>query len=152
MSGGAQPGNQFGVALKDPQIRQKAFKSFCDHLSTGKSVKSWYYEDELDNLCCWETMVSYINKFPHEFQSIKKKVAETKGFKHWEKVVEDVASGKNREGNVAALQMLMRNKYGWDKIEQSHQQNHTIKFEKNGGLATGLSAEAISNITNQCSE
>ncbi len=114
---GGPQGNQYGVALKDPIIRQKAYQSFCDHLALGKSVKSWFYEDD-DNLCCWETMLSYIQKFPMEFQPIKKKISEIKGFHRWESVVEASAEGKNKDASTASLQMLMRNKYGWDKEQQ----------------------------------
>lgn len=111
-------GNQNGVALKDPAIRQKAYNLFCEHLALGKSVKSWYYEDELGNMCCWETMVSYIEKYPIEFQPIKRKVAETKGYQRWEAIAEASATGENEKANTASLQMVMRNKFGWDKKEE----------------------------------
>lgn len=111
-------GNQNRVALKDPVVRQKAYKLLCDHLSTGKSVRSWWYEDDEGNMCCWETMLSYIEKYPTEFPAIKKKAAETKGFSYWEDVVAASAKGTNKDANTASLQMLMRNKFGWDKKEE----------------------------------
>jgi hypothetical protein len=116
-------GNQNGVALKNPKVRQKAYKLFCEHLAQGKSVKSWYYEDG-DDLCCWETMVSYIQKYPLEFHPIHKKISETKGYQYWEDVVANSAIGVNPNANTASLQMIMRNKYGWDK--QDHNSDKAV--------------------------
>ena len=111
-------GNQYGLALKDPAIRQKAYYLFCAHLAQGKAIKSWWYEDEEGNECTWATMLSYIKNNPHEFDSVKKEIAETKGYNLWESVAEESAKGKNR-ANTASLQMVMRNKYGWDKEDKS---------------------------------
>lgn len=114
-SPGAPQGNQYGLALKDPSVRQKAYKLFCDHLAKGKSIKSWWYEDNEGNECVWATMLSYIKNNPAEFDSIKKEIAETKGYYLWESIAEESAEGKNKRANTASLQMIMRNKYGWDK-------------------------------------
>ncbi len=43
----APEGNQYGLALSDPQIRQKAYQSFCDHLAEGYSYSCWYFEEEI---------------------------------------------------------------------------------------------------------
>jgi hypothetical protein len=112
-------GNKYGLALKDPKIRQKAYKLFCDHLAKGKSIKSWCYEDDEGNSCTWGTMLSYIKDSPHEFDPIKKELAEIKGYNRWEEVAEASAEGKNKRANTASLQMVMRNKFGWDKEEKN---------------------------------
>lgn len=104
------------VAIKCPEMRQKAYKSFCDHLALGKSIKSWWFEDG-DVLCCWATMLSYIDKNPLQFDPIKKRVAEIKGFQKWEEITELSAQGLNK-AVTPSLQMVMRNKYGWDKVEK----------------------------------
>lgn len=109
-------GNQNGLALKDPGMRQRAFQQLCEHLAKGKSLRSWYFE-EGDHMCCYATMLSYIDRNPAEFASIKKTVAEIKGFNYWESVCEDAATGVNEKANIAGLQMLMRNKYKWDAKE-----------------------------------
>jgi len=115
----AEKGNQYHLAIKNPEMRQKAYNQFCEHLAKGKSIKSWYFEDG-EVMCTWETMLSYIEKNPDEFASIKKEISHIKGFQHWESVCEDSASGKNKEANTASLQMIMRNKYGWDKKEDNN--------------------------------
>lgn len=115
----AEIGNQYGVALKDPQVRQKAYEDFCAHLAKGKSIKSWCYEDEKGNACVWATMLSYIKNHPEEFNPIKKELAEIKGYNRWEDIAEASAEGKNKKANTASLQMVMRNKFGWDKEDYS---------------------------------
>lgn len=121
---GAPVGNKFRVAIKDPRIRQKAYKSFCDHLGLGKSIKSWFYDDDGVS-CTWETMLWYTRDYPEEFDPIKKEIAHIKGYQRWEKVVEESAEGRNKDANTATLQMLMRNKYGWDKKDSNDENKET---------------------------
>lgn len=116
MATGAPLGNQNGVVLKDPEMRQRAFNQLCQHLAKGKSLRSWYFE-EGDHMCCYSTMMSYIEKNPLEFASIKKTISEIKGYQYWESVCEDSATGVNPDANTASLQMVMRNKYKWDAKE-----------------------------------
>lgn len=110
---GAPMGNQNGIALKDAKLRQQAYNSYCDHLATGKSKKSWFFSHP-EYSCSWATMDKYIED-TIEFNPLKKEQAMSKGFGYWESVVEDSAKGKNKHANTATLQMLMRNKYDWDK-------------------------------------
>lgn len=110
---GAPVGNKNGIKLKDPNIRQLAYSQYCAHLAKGKSKRSWYFEHP-EFRCTWETLEKYLDD-QVEFDPLHKKIAEVKGFAYWEGVVEDSATGKNKEANTASLQMLMRNKYAWDK-------------------------------------
>jgi hypothetical protein len=143
----ALPGNKHGLALKDPIIRQKAYESLCNHIAKGKSIRSWWYED--DNCSCtWETMYKYI-KDTNEFDSIKKEIAHCKGLALWETIVEEAGIGKNDKANVACLQMIMRNKFGWDKDESKSSNTHyTIKVDCDG-IATGVSTENLSTSNNK---
>jgi hypothetical protein len=50
-----------------------------------------------------------------DFDPIHKEVAWCKGYQHWEEVVSQSAIGHNKDANTATLQMVMRNKYGWDR-------------------------------------
>lgn len=113
---GAPVGNKNGMALKESEVRQHAYRDYCAHLSQGKGKKGWHYDK--DGLrCTWETMEKYI-KDGIEFDPLQKKIAESKGYTRWEGVVMDSAEGKNEKANTASLQMLMRNKYGWDKADK----------------------------------
>ena len=102
--------------LKTPQLMEKVYKSYCDHLSDGKVKKSWYY-DKNGLTLTWESMERYIANEPRNFDPQKKAVAFSKGMQYWEDVVNASAKGANKDANTATLQMLMRNKYGWDREE-----------------------------------
>ncbi len=110
----APEGNQFGVKLKDPEVRQLAFEQYCAHLARGKSQESFYFEHP-EFTVSYKTMNRYIEENPEEFPAIKKEIARIKGFAIWEDIVEKSAKGEN-EAVTPSLQMVMRNKYGWDKV------------------------------------
>ena len=109
-------GNKNGLKLKSPDLRQEAYESYCSHIARGKVKKSWYYEHP-DASLTWETMEKYIRENESEFDPIKKKIAEAKGLMYWEGKVEEAAIGTNKDASIPGLQMVMRNKFGWDKVE-----------------------------------
>ena len=149
---GAPLGNKNRCVLQDPKVRQKAFESFCAHRAKGKSQRSWWYEDKDGNSCTWETLAKYVNNNPIEFDPVKLKVAESKGFEHWEEVAELSAKGKNK-ANTASLQMVMRNKFGWDK-EEAQVKKSTYIIQVPNDLASGsdVSTSSLSNEDNQGAE
>lgn len=137
--GGAPLGNQNGVKLKDSEVRQLAYKQYCAHLAKGKSKKSWYF-DHSEFRCTYETLERYLED-EVEFDPIHKRIAEAKGYGHWEGIVEESAIGKNKVANTASLQMLMRNKFGWDKeatkvveIDPSVHRGHEALMKQLKGL------------------
>jgi len=75
-----------------------------------------------------------------EFDPLHKKIAEVKGFARWEKVVEDSATGKNKDANTASLQMLMRNKYGWDKTDGKEISVDSEVIKLNESIVAGIVA------------
>lgn len=125
-------GNKYGLKLKDRAIRQDAYKQYCAHLANGKSKKSWCFEHPKFS-CTWETMEKYLCD-EAEFDPLHKKIAESKGYKRWEQIVEDGATGENPDVNPACLQMVMRNKFGWDK-ERSINHEHRGDIRR---LADGI--------------
>lgn len=116
-SSGAPKGNVNGTKLKDPDIRQVAYQQYCEWVARGKSMKSFCFEHE-QLTCTYRTLDKYIEDDPIEFPPIKMEMAKCKGYNRWEQVVEDSAEGKNKDANTASLQMLMRNKFSWDKEEK----------------------------------
>jgi len=125
----SREGNKNGIKLKDSDLRQEAYKSFCAHLAAGNVKKSWWFEKG-EYLCSWQTMERYIEENPLEFNPIQLELAISKGYTRWEKVVGESAEGKNQAANTASLQMLMRNKYGWDKKDKDESETTiTIKHQ-----------------------
>jgi hypothetical protein len=139
IGGGAPLGNQNALKLSTPELKQEAYRQYCEHLSRGKARESWYFEHP-DLSLTWETVEKYM-KEDVDFIPIKKKIATAKGFAYWENVVEDSAKGKNAKANTATLQMLMRNKYGWDKPLNKHTDASEVHHEYYDALM-----EQISNL------
>ena len=132
----AQIDNQNGVKLKDPDIRQIAYEQYCSHLAAGNGKKSWCFEHP-EFSCTYKTMDKYI-KDEVEFLPLKKELAEIKGYGVWERLAQDTAKGSNKDANVAALQMLMRNKYKWDRHDQVFDEDDGTALEANEKLMTQL--------------
>lgn len=110
---GAQPNNKFGLKLKDPDVRQEAYKQYCDWLALGKSKEGWKFQHpELS--CTHKTMEKYILANPDEFPIIKKEMAEADSFNIWEQRGIAMMTGQTK-AETALYQMFMRNKFGWDK-------------------------------------
>jgi hypothetical protein len=119
--------NKNGIKLKDPDIRQEAYRQYCAHLAKGKSKRSFVFRHP-EFSCHWVTLESYI-KDKVEFDPVQMELAKCEGYARWEQVVEDSAEGKNKDANTASLQMLMRNKYDWDKKEEVQQQQATEQIQ-----------------------
>lgn len=112
----AAEGNQYGIKLKDPEIKKKVYDHYCAHISKGKDKTRWYYEDEKVSLT-YESLTHYFEREPEAFAAIKRKISDNKGFQLWEEYCEKTATGELKDTSIPALQMVMRNKYGWDKIK-----------------------------------
>lgn len=110
-------GNQNARKLTTDELKLEAYRQYCDHLAAGNSRKSWYFEHPTLTLT-YETMEKEIRENPVVLDAHKKKVAEVKGFATWERLVQETAKGANKDTNVAAMQMLMRNRYKWDRYDQ----------------------------------
>jgi hypothetical protein len=118
-------GNKNGLKLKIPQIRQQAYEQYCAHLAKGKSQESFYF-DHPDFDVTYKTMNKYILENPGEFPAIKKEKAQCQSFAHWENIIEDMIHG-NKKAETALIQMVMRNKFGWDK--ENKENNSTFEPE-----------------------
>lgn len=60
------------------------------------------------------------------FDFEKLNISKIKGFAYWEDFVEAHGRGENK-GVTPALQMIMRNKYGWDKKEDHDSSGSTAQ-------------------------
>lgn len=138
---GGEIGNNFAVKLKDKHTKYKVYKNYCDYLAKGKIAKYWYYEDETLTLTR-ETIEKYI-KEDDDFDPIKKEIAIAKGFQIWETICEDGAKA-DREVNTPTLQMVMRNKYGWDSKTED------TSISKNEGIIEKIAANLAQDVKNQC--
>lgn len=103
-------GNTWGVSIKDPNERQIAFQSYCDHLSKGYSKMTWSYSnDKTGSHWTYHTCEKWI-KDSNEFNIEKKQIAQAQGLKVWEQKLMDSAFGRDTKCNVASLQIGLRNR------------------------------------------
>ena len=111
---GAPKGNQNGVKIKDPEVRQEAYRQYCEYISKGNSKEAWVF-DHPELTLTHKTMEKYIHANPIEFPSIHKERAEAKSFEHWCELGKQMMLGRIEKCQPAIFQMFMRNKFGWDK-------------------------------------
>jgi len=113
MAGGGKPGNKSGTKLKDPDIRQEAYKQYCAWIALGRSKEAWKFQHPTLS-CTYKTMEKYILADPVEFPPIHKEMAEADSFNVWEQRGIHMLLGQIK-AEPALSQMFMRNKFGWDK-------------------------------------
>lgn len=111
---GAPPNNKNGVKLKDPAIRQEAYRQYCAWIAQGKSKESFYFEHP-EFTVCHKTIARYIDENPVEFPAIHKEIAECKSLEIWEQRGITMMLDKQVKSEPALFQMFMRNKFGWDR-------------------------------------
>lgn len=112
--GGAQPGNQHAVKLKEPDTKAEAYRQYCEWIGKGNCKEAWVFEHPEMTLT-HKTMEKYIKENPHDFPAIKKERAESKSYEHWIGLGKDMMTGQIPKCQPAIYQMFMRNKFGWDK-------------------------------------
>lgn len=107
-------GNKAAVKLKTIELKLEAYKQYCEHIAAGKSKSAWRLQHPEVSLT-WRHMERYIREEPEIFDPTFKEIAECDSLNFWEQQVINAALGVNKDANVAALQMLMRNKFKWDR-------------------------------------
>ena len=127
--GGGPYGNQSAKKSTTLELKQEAYRQYCAHIAAGKSGRSWVFKHPELTLTA-RTMEHYM-KNEHDFPPEHLEVAKSEGFAVWEDIVSNSASGKNTKANTASLQMVMRNKYNWDKINPNTHNDETAAIESN---------------------
>jgi hypothetical protein len=113
--------NNYNCKGWSKEKRQDAYNSFCEHIAEGKDQRSWHYDVDGDTLT-YVTMLTWLKENPDEFNPLKKSIAESISYGKWEAIVTESAKGQNTKANVATLQMVMRNKFGWDRRKEDQEQ------------------------------
>lgn len=111
---GAPKGNKLGTKLKDKDVRQEAYKQYCNHIASGECKESFVFEHPTLTVT-YKTMERYIRENPIEFPPDKKEAAEAASYRRWTKDGHNMMMGKVKGCQPAIYQMFMRNKFGWDK-------------------------------------
>ena len=108
-----QEGNQFAKKLKTDELKKEAYRQYCQHIAEGYPKKAWCLRHP-DITLTWETMEKYIKEEPGVFDPIQKSASQADSLKLAFQHLWDSARGKNKDANVAALQIILRNMHCWD--------------------------------------
>lgn len=125
----ANIGNTYAKKLVTIELKKEVFASYLAHIAKGKSKKSWWF-DNGEITITWQCMDSYIRDEPSLFSSLQIERAKSNGYQIWEQVAEDSATGVNKDANTASLQMVMRNKFRWDKEDDDSRNSKGTLVER----------------------
>lgn len=109
----APKGNKYKLRLKTPELRQLAYKQYCEHISSGMPLRCWYFQHPELSLG-WETMEKYIRDY-NDLDPKHKEEALAKKYEVWFKKGIEMMEGRVDKCQPAIYQMIMRNIFGWDK-------------------------------------
>lgn len=125
----AQQGNTNYLKLKKEDQQQAAYDAYCNWIASGRGIRGFVFEckdEETDKIITitWQTVENYIKAKRFEFDPTKKEKAENLSYQVWEHMGVDMMNGKVPKCQPAIYQMMMRNKFGWDKeakVSQVHE-------------------------------
>ena len=144
----APKGNQYNKKLKTADEREIAYKSYCDWIASGKSNKSWCYESDTLTLS-YKCMETHIKEHPEDFPPLKRATAISKGLSVWEDMGKDMMTSKER-CQPAIYQIMMRNKFGWDKEDaEDKEKKEKIDGDRVDLLMKGLEVMYQQRILNK---
>lgn len=107
--------NDRRTIIKDPDIRKVAYQAYVDWISAGNYKKTFTFEHE-ELIATYKTIEGYMERFPSEFPSLKREVAESKCLQKWIQKGQDMMTPEEGKRVVPAIyNILMRNIHGWDK-------------------------------------
>jgi hypothetical protein len=138
------PGNNWGTKLKDPKIRQKAYREYCEWIASGMPKQSFFYDDG-EHSVTWQTLDKYIEDNPAEFNPLLMQKARASRFTHWFGEGKKLMSGKYKGGSPVVWQTIMRNIFkdpdiAWDR--EQIQESNKAHVERLAGSIRESVAEA----------
>lgn len=113
------PGNKYGTKLKDPEVRQEAYRQYCAHIGSGMPKQSFVFKHP-DHSVTWETLDRYIAENPAEFPPILMEAAKAERYDHWFREGVALVRGQHKGGSPVVWQTIMRNMFrnlNWDREE-----------------------------------
>lgn len=131
----APKNNKFALKLKTPDLKKEAYRQYCQWIAEGWSKEAFVFDHPSISIS-YKSMENYIRTNPEDFPPLHKEIAEAKSYAHWEKLGYQMMIGEIKNSQPAIYQMMMRNKFGWDKedkkIENSTQPLLVKMMEKLG--------------------
>lgn len=117
-------GNKSGVKLKDPDVRQEAYRQYCEWIASGYPKEAFFF-DHPTQYACSDTIERYIEENPSEFPPHLLRAAMSKRYKYWfdkgknlvDGRMEDIPRENRGSPSPQVWQTIMRNMFkniGWD--------------------------------------
>lgn len=140
--GGAPKGNKNGLKLKQPAVRQEAYRQYCKHIASGKPKEAFFFSHP-EHGVTWETMDVYIKENPVEFPPVLMQRAQAERYNFWLEEGGKLIRGEYKGGSPVVWQTIMRNIFkniGWDRDQinennKSHVQKLAESIRSDGALA-----------------
>jgi hypothetical protein len=126
-------GYRNAAKLKTNDLKQKAYKGYCEHIASGKPKEGYVFKCPTETVT-WETIEKYMAEDPVNFPPLLMKEARAKRYMIWFEKGNALIEGKYRHGSPVVWQTIMRNMFrdiGWDKQEDkstfSAEQESTLR-------------------------
>lgn len=112
--------NQNALKLKTDEARQMAYQAYCEWIASGRGRQGFVFEYKKDDseefdYITWQTMENYLKDKRFNLDPVHKEVAENLAYQTWENIGCNMMNGLVEKCQPAIYQMMMRNKFGWDK-------------------------------------
>ena len=125
-----EQGHQTAKKLTTDDLKLDAYAQYCAHIASGQPKKAWCFRHPTLSLT-WETMEKYIKNEPNLFDPLHKRMAEADGLKLWFSYLADSARGKNKDANVASMQIILRNMFMWDRPDHNNNEGDMFAAQFN---------------------
>lgn len=132
---GGPIGNQKAKKLTTKELREEAYRQYCEYIATGGTKEAWVFDHPTLSLTS-KTMEKYIRESPSEFPPHHKERAEAKSYEQWITWGKQMMLGEIPKCQPVIFQMFMRNKFGWDKESRDNDQNRHQASEELDKLRT----------------
>jgi hypothetical protein len=137
-------GNSNGTKLKEPDVRQEAYRQYCKHIAEGWPRDAFFFDHPTHSVC-WQTMEKYLEDTT-EFNPQLLKRAQAARYQHWMKKGINLMEGQYKNGSPVVWQTIMRNifrKQGWDNFK-THEEEVNRPNEQHFSKLMGQVNEAQS--------
>lgn len=125
----ALQGNSNRLKIKTEHLQQVAYATYCNWIGMGRDKKGFVfeYEDENGNIghVTQGTIENYVKSQRFNLDPSQMDKAEAYSFQAWEAIGIQMMKGEIEKCQPAIFQMMMRNKFGWDKDTKNSSVNET---------------------------
>ena len=126
---------------KPKDLKLRAWPLYIEHLRNGYSSQSFVYREggnSYTETCSYKTLENLANENHKDFPKSQVEDAYADAKFKYEKLGEQLLTGKIPNGNAAVFQIIMRNKFGWDKPQANMQISIEADFLKKVAMIESL--------------